>query len=428
MCDENLRGKKLLILAGAEVHCKVVRKAKAMGIYTIVTDYLRFEDSPAKQISDEYWDIDIMDTDSIIAKCRSCGVDGVLAFCIDPAQIPYFRICDALGVPCYGTKEQFEIMTSKRLFKKFCSECGVDTIPEYRESDIPLGLVKYPIFVKPSESRGSRGQSVCYTQKEAITAIRNAKAMSLDGQCIIEQYMEGKTDISLAYIVIDSVGYLTKIGDRYLGLDEDGLSRQQICTLLPSKTSDLVFEKVDTKVKCLIEKLGLKFGPLFLQGFIDDDSILFYDPGLRFPGSDYDVALEKATGFSTVESLIKFALTGSVTSCAGNPKECFKLDGRTAMILSISARPGKIYSIQGLDQVLRNDNVLAYFLNRKVGDTIEATGDIQQRVIEFVALVDNREEAENLASEIYSSIKIVDVDGVDMCVSKMGIDISFRRN
>ena len=49
----NLKGKKLLILAGAGVHNKVVRAAKEMGIYTIVTDYL--PDSPAKELADESW-------------------------------------------------------------------------------------------------------------------------------------------------------------------------------------------------------------------------------------------------------------------------------------------------------------------------------------------------------------------------------------
>ena len=43
---KSLSGKKLLILAGTDLHCKVVRAAKEMGIYTVVTDYIT--DSPAK--------------------------------------------------------------------------------------------------------------------------------------------------------------------------------------------------------------------------------------------------------------------------------------------------------------------------------------------------------------------------------------------
>ena len=82
----DLKGKKLLIIAGAGVHNKVVKAAKEMGIYTIVTDYL--PDSPAKKIADEAWLIDIKDVDKIVEKCRETHIEGVINFCIDPGQKP----------------------------------------------------------------------------------------------------------------------------------------------------------------------------------------------------------------------------------------------------------------------------------------------------------------------------------------------------
>ena len=45
MSLESLKGKKLLILAGAGVHCKVVKAAKELGIYmTIEADGMSDED------------------------------------------------------------------------------------------------------------------------------------------------------------------------------------------------------------------------------------------------------------------------------------------------------------------------------------------------------------------------------------------------
>ena len=114
----DLKGKRLLILAGATVHCKVVEAAKAMGVHTIVTDYL--EHSPAKDMADEKWMLNIMDVDAIVERCKNEQVDGVLNFCIDPAQRPYAQICEKLGLPCYGTSEQVHIMTDKPSFKSFC--------------------------------------------------------------------------------------------------------------------------------------------------------------------------------------------------------------------------------------------------------------------------------------------------------------------
>ena len=144
MCIENLKNKKLLILAGAGVHCKVVRAAKELGIYTIVTDYL--EDSPAKAIADESWMYSVTDVDKIVQRCKDEKIDGVLNFCIDPAQIPYQQICEKLGVPCFGTKEQFDILTDKRKFKDYCLKYDVDVIPEYSKIDIEKGHVPLEIM------------------------------------------------------------------------------------------------------------------------------------------------------------------------------------------------------------------------------------------------------------------------------------------
>ena len=48
-----------------------------------VTDYLNYEESPAKQIADEYWNLNITQVDEIVEKCKKERVDGVLNFCIE---------------------------------------------------------------------------------------------------------------------------------------------------------------------------------------------------------------------------------------------------------------------------------------------------------------------------------------------------------
>ncbi len=283
----SLKGKKLLILAGADVHVKVVQAAKELGVYTIVTDYLSREDSPAKQIAEEYWDLSITDVDAIADKCREEKVDGVLAFCIDPAQMPYEQICEKLGLPCYGTKEQFEILTDKRLFKDYCVANGVGIIPEYTEKDIATNKdVKYPVLVKPTISRGSRGQTICYSKEDVKDAIKIARKESKDGGVLIERFMKGVQDMAFAYMVVGGEPYLVKIGDRYLGAPEDNLDRQQMATVVPSMHTKEYLAKSDVRVKNMIKKLGITFGAVFFQGIYENGQEYIYDPGLRFPESD----------------------------------------------------------------------------------------------------------------------------------------------
>ena len=94
--------KKILVLGSASVHVKLIKAAQDMGIYTITTDNVPYEDSPGKKIADEYWDLDIFDVDKIVEKSRKNKIDGVISGWLDPCQRPYFQICKKLGVPCYG--------------------------------------------------------------------------------------------------------------------------------------------------------------------------------------------------------------------------------------------------------------------------------------------------------------------------------------
>lgn len=411
--------KKLLILAGADVHIKVVHAAKNLGVYTIVTDYLAVEDSPAKKIADEYWMLDIKDVDGIVQKCKEEQVDGVITFCIDPAQIPYQRICERLGVPCYGTKRQFEILTQKRLFKSYCKKHGVDVVHEYTLDDVEKDMVSYPVLVKPSESRGSRGQTVCASKDEVYAAAKIAAAESGDGEIIIEQYMTGCQDMSFAYMVIDSVPYLVKIGDRYLGKAVDNLERQQMATILPSRHAAQYIYAVQPSVVKMIQSMGIRFGAVFLQGFWKNGHVYMYDPGFRFPGSDFDVLQKELTGFDAMSAFVNFALTGDVKSQFGNPNGVYEYAGHICMILSISVRAGKIAEFSGMETVAKDARVFSASQRYKAGDEVPDSGDVKQRVAEFVACLPDRHSVSEFIRFVYESIKISDDNGNDMIVSRV---------
>lgn len=416
MSLENLRGKKLLVLAGAGVHNKVVRAAKQLGIYVIVTDYLA--DSPAKQLADETWMYSITDVDAIVTRCKKEQVDGVMNFCIDPAQQPYQQICEKLGVPCIGTKEQVDILTDKRKFKDYCITHNVDVIPDYSEQDILNDKVEYPIFIKPIDSRGSRGQSICYTKNEAITGLEIAKKESNNKGYICEKYMDGKQDIGSAFYVIDGEPYLVKFGDRYLGEKEDNLDKQVICTKLPSAFAPIFEEKVMPRVKSMIRSLGIKFGPVFLQGFIDGDTVRYYDPAQRMPGGDYDLILKKATGFDTVSTWIHFALTGDPKIKIGNPENAYKLNGGTALLITIAVKPGKIAKIEGLDTILKHPNVVYGRQIISEGSEIPDSGDISQRVAAIGAYVPDVNMISDTVNDIYNTYRVTDENGKDMIISR----------
>lgn len=412
---QNIKGKKLLVLAGAAVHCKVVEAAKKQGVYTIVTDYL--ETSPAKEIADEAWKINIMDIDEIVQKCREEKVDGVLNFCIDPAQRPYQQICEKLGLPCYGDKRQFFIMTDKPAFKEFCVANDVDIIPTYTKEDIKSDACEYPVFVKPTDSRGSRGQAVCNTKEEALTAIALAERESSDGGVVIERFMQGKQDFSMTYFVCDGVPYLIRTCDRYLGRIEDKLNKQCVGCIAPSKYTDLYVGKVHNKVIGFIKALGIKNGPVFMQGFVDGEKVRFYDPGLRFPGGEYERLLKEAAGVDLMSALVEFALTGKITKPDGIEDRPYELNGHYTIQLPITARAGTITVFDGVDEIAKNEKVTTVIKRYDVGERVENTGDVRQRIFEAALVINKKDSVKDNVAWVQKKLTVLDENGKDMLTS-----------
>ena len=77
---------KLLILGGKPIgSTELVRCARQKGIYTIVADYLPENESPAKVIADEKWNISVDQVDELAKRADKLGME--LAFIDKDAEI-----------------------------------------------------------------------------------------------------------------------------------------------------------------------------------------------------------------------------------------------------------------------------------------------------------------------------------------------------
>ncbi|MBR6159706.1 MAG: hypothetical protein IKQ40_05335, partial [Lachnospiraceae bacterium] len=171
----DLKGKRLLILGGSRISCEIVRHARAMGVTTGVTDWYPIERCPAKAMADEAYFESTADTDAMEKLVKEKKFDGVITGFTDSVLPYYADICDRTGLPAYGTRQQFEIFIDKKKYKELMRQNDVPTIPEYTVNtenfDESTKDIIYPVIVKPSESSGARGITVCNTKEELKDAI-----------------------------------------------------------------------------------------------------------------------------------------------------------------------------------------------------------------------------------------------------------------
>ena len=418
---ENLIGKKLLVIGGAFLHLDLVKAAKRMGVETYVTDYLPLACAPAKQIADHAWNLNITEYDALEEHCRREHIDGIVNMYYNPCQRPVQVLCQRLGLPCFGTREQYEIFTDKKRFLETCVRYGVDIIPQYREADFAFDnpAVEYPVYVKPSDSRASRGQSICRSYAEVGPAIALARSESTSGEIIIERFMENARDIQLTLLLIDGELHPECVADKYDGKAEENLAGVCVCGIAPSRYRDTVIADALPGIEHMLQAVGLRNAVVFMQAFVDGDRLRVYDPSLRFPATHYELFIRETVGLDLYEAMVRFALTGRFPDALRGIDTPRSLNGTICLAIFIYIRPGTVSRIIGLEDVRRRKDIIGIECRYGEGDRLENwTYDHRQCI--FTLMLRNRdlEEAERTIQDVYKTLYVQDENGNDMIIAR----------
>jgi len=416
----NLRGKRLLILGGMRISCEIVRKAKTMGIYTLVADYNKIEDSPGKQIADEAVDLSVIDVDAVVDYIKHNAIDGVFVGFNDMLLPYYAEICQRTGLPCYGTKAQFETLIAKDQYKALCRQFGVPTIPEY---DINDAHIKYPVLVKPVDSSGSRGITICHNRQELDEAVEIGRKASKTGKVLIERYIDGR-EVTVFWTFQDGNYYLSALANRHVkhnqGTDVIPLP---VGYTFPSVYLPKYRAEVEENCKRLFKHLGLKDGMMFMQCKVEDGTCYVYDLGYRLTGSLEYKILERVCGYNPLEMMICHALIGKMgeESIADRALPEFKTP---AFNVSCLCAPGTITKIEGIDEVKAMPEVEDVVIAHTPGETIteQMKGLLAQITVRVLGSVENKEQLLPTMQKIDNTIHIVGSEGEELLLSGIEYD------
>lgn len=420
MVNNNLKGKRLLILGGMRFSCEIVNKAKAMGVYTIVADYNKIEDSPGKQIADEAADLSVIDVDAVVAYIKDHDIDGVFVGFNDMLLPYYAEICTKAGLPCYGTKEQFETLIAKDQYKALCRQFGVPTIPEY---DINDTNIKFPVLVKPVDSSGSRGITICHNRQELETAVETGRKASKKGKVLIERYMDGR-EVTVFWTFQDGNYYLSGLANRHVKHNQgDDVIPLPVGYTFPSVYLPKYRKEVEENCKQMFRHLGIKDGMMFMQCKVEDSTCYVYDLGFRLTGSLEYKILERVCGYNPLEMMICFALTGKMgeESIADKAIPEFKTP---AFNVSCLCAPGTIKEITGVEKVRQMTEVEDAVLNHVSGETIteQMRGLLAQITVRVLGSVPTKVDLLPTMQRIDNTIHIIGENGEELLLP--GIEYS----
>lgn len=404
----DLTGKRLLLMGGMQISCEIVKQAHKMGIVVGVADYYSADKSPAKRIADFHYEVSITDVDAVVELVKREQYDGVIVGFNDMLLPYYAQICEKAGLPCYGTQEQFEILIAKDRYKALCRQFGVPTIKEYAIDDPDI---QYPVLIKPTDSSGSRGITICRNAQELAAAVEQAKRFSKTEKFLIERYMDGQ-EVTVFWIFQDGEYYVSALGNRHVKQGQgDDIIPLPVGYTFPSNHLQKYLEEVAPCCKRMFRHLGILDGMMFMQCKVEDGTCYVYDLGFRLTGSQEYKIIERVCGYDPMAMMIHFALTGSMGE-ADLAKKANPMFAYPAFNVSCLCAPCTIQRIEGIEQVQSMQEVLDAVVAHPVGDTItpEMRGLLAQITIRILGVAESKEHLWDTIKKIYKPIAIIGTD------------------
>ena len=113
--------KKLLLLGGSAQQVVAIDRAKTMGYYTVLCDYL--PDNPGQHHAHKFYQVSTTDKEAVLKIAAEEKIDGIIAYASDPAAPTAAYVAEKLHLPT-NPYESVEILCNKDKFRRFLRENG----------------------------------------------------------------------------------------------------------------------------------------------------------------------------------------------------------------------------------------------------------------------------------------------------------------
>lgn len=356
------------MLGGSTSQVCAIKKAKEMGCYVIICDYL--PDNPGQYEADEFYQVSTTDKEAVLELAKKLELDGVVCYASDPAAPTAAYVCEKLGFPT-NPYESVMVLSNKDTFRQYLREHNFNT--PYAESYTDLADMKknadkfkFPVMVKPVDSSGSKGINKILGPDEYDFAFEDAMKYSRCKRIVVEEFIEKKGyQVSGDGFSVDGRLVFRCFGNEFYG--SSGIKEYvPLGECWPSVLDKKTQDKIHAELQRLLTELDMKTGAYNIEVILDkDDNVYILELGARNGGSLIPQITQYVTGVDMVEYTIKAALG----------EDCSDLrmaepNGFWSNYMVHSKKTGKLKEVRISDEL--KDNFVEYMTDFKTGDRVYA--------------------------------------------------------
>jgi biotin carboxylase len=350
--EQIIKKKKLLLLGALKYLIPVIESAQNLNVHVITCD--NNPQNIAHKFSDEQWYISILEKNAILDKCKIVGIDGIMSFAVDPGVLTAAFISENLDIPGVSLEAAY-ILQNKDRFREFLRQNGFNAPQSVRITDTEnlnnkVSGLRFPLFVKPADSAGSKGVSRIDNIFEIESSVINAMKYSFSATVIIEEYidLDGYQSDSDCF-ALDGKLVFSSFSSQFF--DTKSKNPFVPCAFAwPSKFGDDIKKMFHCELQRLITLLGI------------ETSIFNVEVRVSRSGTPFIMEVSPRGGGNRLSEMLRHAygvdlISASVSAALGEEPEIkFKVesDGFWTEVILFSRRDGLFDSLTISDWVERN--------------------------------------------------------------------------
>ncbi len=410
-------GARLMMLGGSNCQLNGLKRARQMGIDTVLADYT--ECPPGAAWAGVHERISTFDAEACIQAGKKHNITGVMTMGTDQPVYTAAQVSRALGLPSLLSVEEAYAVTNKKRMKEILGKAQIPAAPyvlvspdmteaQWEACETESGLTA-PFVLKPLDSQGQRGIFKVHNWEEVRSHLSETLSFSRCGEALLEEYYESD-EVTVSGWIQDGTLYILTVTDRLHVPDSTHIG---VCSghRFPSVHMDQ-YGEIEGISRRTAEAFGLKNGPFYLQLLVGKQGIWVNELASRIGGAFEDVVIPAVTGFDILGAVMDSAL-GKAVSVEKLKMYRAENNAMCAVVLLLFCQPGRIQSITDPEKLGRLPGVLDVGYNYQAGQEIPVMENATARFGHGV-IVGEREEIQRRTDDFYRELSVLSEEGTEM--------------
>jgi biotin carboxylase len=299
--------KKLAIVGASYLQVPLIKTACEMELETHV--FAWEEGAIGKDICQQFYPISITEKEQILEICETLRIDGITSISSDLAMPTVNYIAGRMGL--IGNSADCTLVTTNKFaMRQRLSHHGlpcprfmrITSMDEWAGNDFRM-----PCIIKPTDRSGSRGVRKIHNREQLEDGLEKALAASLVKEAIVEEFIEGRREISVEMVTWKGTHHFITCTDKVSTGEPHFVEiGQHVPALIPADLQN----RIVALVKEALTVLGVTYGASHSEILITEDGQIFIvEIGARMGGDNIGSDLVPLyTGYDFVKGIIEIAL------------------------------------------------------------------------------------------------------------------------